>query len=128
MKGVYLRCTCPYLPSVEELIQWIGPSFYACHSAHITKEGYLVEVVTGQYPRMTALPWPFEVHDITCLEFFAESIMVTETGVCVYEGNIIQHEPRSHSWRQEAAKICYHTNSIHISHPRSLQALEFILQ
>lgn len=70
MKGVYIRCVCPYVPLVEELIQWIGRSFYACHSSHIDGAGgYVVEIVTETSPRMTTLPWPVDVYDITCLEF-----------------------------------------------------------
>lgn len=125
MKGVYIRCICPYVPLVEELIQWVGPSFYACHSAHIDGEGYVVDIVSEEFPRMTHFPWPAEVHDITCLEFFAESIMVTETGICVRDGARIPHEPRSHSWRKDVGKICYFTNSVEISHPSSLQSYHY---
>lgn len=127
MKGVYIRCVCPYVPLVEELIQWVGRSFYACHSSHIDNgAGYVVEIVTETPPRMTSLPWPVDMYDITCLEFFAESIMVTDTGICIHDSVSVPHEPRSHTWRRDVGKICHFTNSVEISHPSSLQSYHYV--
>lgn len=127
MKGVYIRCTCPYVPHPDELIQWVGPSFYACHSRHIDEtKGHVVEIASQTTPRLTSFPWPVEIYDITCMEFFAESMMETDSGICINNARSIPHERHPYSWRKQIAPICHYTNSVELYHPQSLQTYQFL--
>lgn len=125
MKGWYIRYICPYIPGVDEVAAWVGHSVYACYGEHFDG-GYMVEVVSPTYPRTSVFPWTTEVFEITCLEFFADAIMATGTGICLHNGKKCHHTPRTDAWRSAVAPIAYHTNVIEISHPHAFSSHQYL--
>lgn len=123
MKGYYLRYRCPSVQPLQDLVDWMAQSdihtFYACQH-----EDFMGDVVLEIASLLPCRGLGIQSFPVTSIEFFGEAL-VEAGGVCVVDGEVVEHQPRPEAWRRCMGLLTHTMDDVDVYHPRGLHASDY---
>jgi hypothetical protein len=122
MKGFYIRFRCDAVPDLNQVAQYVGGTFTACHHPDI-RGGMCIEVVSMLAPQIHPSSWAdYECHEVHAPEFFADSLL--EAGGLSFAGHrqLVHASRMPPKWRAAMGFLTHVLDDVDISHPRAVHA------